>query len=107
MHQVPITAGWTKAVWNTKSTRHFCTWPALGIEPRHSDLESNALSIGPHAPTLSYGICYHIREWDVCQHGVGQLYVLGIAYLMYISVLAGTYGIRYSVTLLELVFADQ
>ena len=34
VHQVPITAGWTKAVWNTKFTRHFYTWPALGIEPQ-------------------------------------------------------------------------
>ena len=32
VHQVPITAGWTGAVWNTKFARHFYTWPALGIE---------------------------------------------------------------------------
>ena len=34
VHQVPITAGWTEAVWNTKFARHFYTWPALGIEPQ-------------------------------------------------------------------------
>ena len=34
VHQVPITAGWTEAVWNTKFTRHFYTWPELGIEPQ-------------------------------------------------------------------------
>ena len=34
VHQVPITAGWTEAVWNTKFVRHFYTWPALGIEPQ-------------------------------------------------------------------------
>ena len=34
VHQVPITAGWTEAVWNTKFARHFYTWPALGMEPQ-------------------------------------------------------------------------
>ena len=34
VHQVPITTGWTEAVWNTKFTRHFYTWPTLGIEPQ-------------------------------------------------------------------------
>ena len=34
VHQVPITAGWTKVVWNMKFARHFYTWPALGIEPK-------------------------------------------------------------------------
>ena len=34
VHQVPITARWTKAVWNTKFTRHFYTWPVLVIEPQ-------------------------------------------------------------------------
>ena len=34
VHQVPIMAGWAKAVWNTKFARHFYTWPALGIEPQ-------------------------------------------------------------------------
>ena len=32
--QVPITAGWTKALWNTKFARHLYRWPALGIEPK-------------------------------------------------------------------------
>ena len=32
VHQVPITAGWTEAVWNKKFARHFYTWPTLGIE---------------------------------------------------------------------------
>ena len=50
MHQVPVTAGWTEAVWNTKFARHSYTLPTLGIEPRPSDIESNALSAGPHAP---------------------------------------------------------
>ena len=34
VHQVPIMAGWTEAVWNTKFTWHFYTWSALGIEPQ-------------------------------------------------------------------------
>ena len=34
VHQVPITAGWTESVWNTKFAWHFQTWPALGIEPQ-------------------------------------------------------------------------
>ena len=34
VHQVPITARWTEAVWNTKFAWHFYTWPALGIEPQ-------------------------------------------------------------------------
>ena len=34
VHQVPTTAGWTEAKWNTKFARYFCTWPALGIEPQ-------------------------------------------------------------------------
>ena len=33
VHQVPITAGWTEAVWNTKFAQLFYTWPALEIEP--------------------------------------------------------------------------
>ena len=33
-HQVPIMTGWTQAVWNTKFTPYFCTWPALAIEPQ-------------------------------------------------------------------------
>ena len=32
VHQVPITAGWTEAVWNTKFAWHFHTWSVLGIE---------------------------------------------------------------------------
>ena len=32
VHQVPITAGWTEAVWNTEFAQHFYTWPALGFE---------------------------------------------------------------------------
>ena len=34
VYQVPIMAGWTEAVWNTKFARHFSTWPALGIGPQ-------------------------------------------------------------------------
>ena len=32
VHQVPITAGWAEAMWNTKFARYIYTWPALGIE---------------------------------------------------------------------------
>ena len=49
VHQGPITDGWTEAVWNTKFARHCYTWPTLQSNPRPSDLESNALSTGPHA----------------------------------------------------------
>ena len=34
VHHVPIMAGWTKAVWNTKFAWHFYTWSALGIKPQ-------------------------------------------------------------------------
>ena len=53
--QVPIMAGWTKAVWNTKFAWHFYTWSALESNPRPSDLESNTLSTGPHA--LNVWVC--------------------------------------------------
>ena len=34
VHQVPITAEWTEAVWNT--------WPALGIEPQALNIDGLA-----------------------------------------------------------------
>ena len=34
VHQVPIMAGWTEAVWTTKFALHFYTRPALGIKPQ-------------------------------------------------------------------------
>ena len=34
MHQVPITAEWTEAVWNMKSAQYFYTWSAPVIEPQ-------------------------------------------------------------------------
>ena len=30
----PLWLKWTQAVWNVKFTRHFYTWPVLGIEPQ-------------------------------------------------------------------------
>ena len=30
----PVTDGWTEAVWDMKFARHFCTWPALRLEPQ-------------------------------------------------------------------------
>ena len=47
VHQVPITAVWTEAVWNMKSVHMASTGE---LNPRPSDLESNALSIWPYAP---------------------------------------------------------
>ena len=41
VHQVPITAGWAEALWNTKFAWHFYTWPALGIELQTTDFESH------------------------------------------------------------------
>ena len=52
VHQVPITAGWTEAVWNTKFARHFYTWPTLGIEPQTFwSWVQFPISTWPHAPT--------------------------------------------------------
>ena len=34
VHQVPITARWAEAVWNTKFVQHFYPWSVLRIEPQ-------------------------------------------------------------------------
>ena len=61
VHQVPITAGsWTEAVKNTKFTQHFYTDQHWESNPRPSDLESNALSTRPHAPTFFF-LKNHVR----------------------------------------------
>ena len=33
LNQVTNMAGWPEAVWKAKFTRHFCTWPMIGVKP--------------------------------------------------------------------------
>ena len=57
VHQVPITGGLTRAVWNTKFARHFCTWAVHWIESQ------TFWSWGQCAVNLVFLICVSHDAW--------------------------------------------